>query len=285
MTITTDRTVEQAKPRMLWLDLTRKCQLSCSHCYNSSGPEGDHGTMTIKDWTRVLDEAAGCGVQQIQLIGGEPTMHPAGAQLVEHALGLSLRVEIYTNLVHVSAEWWGLFQRDGVSLATSYYSDQAEVHNAVTGRPTHARTRANIERALTLDIPLRAGIIDTGDGQSVQEAWRDLEALGVTQIGIDRVRRFGRGADGHAPDMTQLCGNCGTDRAAIGPNGEVSPCVFTSDWMSVGNVHRDPLAAIVGGTAMAEANASIRGTARSGVCEPDQECKPGTPGSGCSPKA
>jgi radical SAM protein with 4Fe4S-binding SPASM domain len=85
--------------------------------------------------------------------------------------------------------------------------------------------------------------------------------------------------------MSQLCGNCGTGRAAIGPNGEVSPCVFTADWMGVGNVHQAPLAAIVGGTAMAEAHASIRATARSGGCEPDQECKPGTPGSGCSPKA
>ncbi len=31
-----------------------------------------------------------------------------------------------------------------------------------------------------------------------------------------------------------------------------------SGWMSVGNVHEEPLAAIVGGTAMAEATAAIR---------------------------
>ncbi|MFF5265423.1 SPASM domain-containing protein [Actinomadura viridis] len=124
-----------------------------------------------------------------------------------------------------------------------------------------------------------------GDGQRVQEGRRELEALGVTRIGVDRVRRFGRGAEGHAPDTGQLCGNCGDGRAAIGPDGNVSPCVFTSGWMSVGNVHQDPLAAIVGGTAMAEANASIRVTDRSGGCDPDEECNPGTPLSECNPKA
>jgi MoaA/NifB/PqqE/SkfB family radical SAM enzyme len=141
MTITAEQPQDEATvPRMLWLDLTRRCQLSCSHCYNSSGPDGDHGTMTSEDWIRVLDEATDCGVQQIQLIGGEPTMHPAGAKLVEHALGLDLRVEIYTNLVHLPAPWWELFQRDGVSLATSYYSAQAAEHNADPGQHRAGRS-------------------------------------------------------------------------------------------------------------------------------------------------
>ncbi|WP_344591363.1 hypothetical protein [Actinomadura vinacea] len=38
MTITADRTIEQTRTRMLWLDLTRKCQLSCSHCYTPRAP-------------------------------------------------------------------------------------------------------------------------------------------------------------------------------------------------------------------------------------------------------
>lgn len=42
-------------PALLWLDITRKCQLGCVHCYNHSGPSGDHGTMTRDDWARVLD--------------------------------------------------------------------------------------------------------------------------------------------------------------------------------------------------------------------------------------
>lgn len=285
MTITLES--EQARrsvPDMLWLDLTRKCQLACSHCFNASGATGDHGTMTRADWIRVLDEAAACGVRRIQFIGGEPTMHPDAAHLVGHALALGLDVEVYTNLVHVPAAWWELFQRDGMSVATSYYSDNPDEHNAITGRPSHARTRAAIARAVELGIPIRAGIIvDPGDDDRAERARRDLEALGVTRIRVDRVRAFGRAATGQEPDAAELCGRCGEGRAAIGPNGDVSPCAM-SGWMSVGNVHHEPLGAIVGGAVMAEATAAIGAVPRSGGCDPDQECSPGTPGSECNPR-
>lgn len=116
------------------------------HCYNESGPEGTHGTMTREDWVSVLDQAAICGVRDVQFIGGEPTMHPDAAELVGYALTVGLKVEIFSNLVRVSARWWELFQCEGVSLATSYYSDRAEEHNAITGRRSHRRTWRTSER-------------------------------------------------------------------------------------------------------------------------------------------
>lgn len=260
-------------PEFLWLDLTRKCQLACTHCYNASGPDGTHGTMAREDWLSVLDQAAACGIRHVQLIGGEPTLHPDAAELLDHALTLGLEVEVFTNMVRVTDEWWALFRRAGVTLATSYYSDQAEEHNAMTGRRTHARTRANIEKALRLRIPLRVGII--GDSQErISAAWRDLEDLGVTRIGADYVRAFGRAAHEQMPDPANLCGRCGSGRAAIDPNGEVSPCIM-SGWMGVGNVQDTPLAAILSGTAMAQANATIRSATNNRGCYPD-DCRPST---------
>ncbi|MFF9897428.1 radical SAM protein [Streptomyces longispororuber] len=155
---------------MLWLDLTRKCQLQCTHCYNQSGPDGDHGTMDRESWLRVIQEAAELGVARVQLIGGEPTMHPHGVELVDHALNHGMEVEVFSNLVHVSDRWWGQLQRDGVSLATSYYSDRAGEHNAITGRPSHRLTRENIRKAVRLGVPPRVGIIATDDAQRVDEA-------------------------------------------------------------------------------------------------------------------
>lgn len=277
----------QATLRFLWLDLTRKCQLECLHCYNASGPDGTHGAMSRENWISVLDQAAEAGVHGVQFIGGEPTMHPHAPELVAHALKIGLKAEVFSNLVRVTAEWWELLQRDGVTLATSYYSDQAEEHNAMTGRPSHGRSRENIAEAVRLGIPLRVGIIVGSNDQHVGEARRDLEALGVTRIGVDHVRPFGRGAHDQAPDTAALCGQCGSGRAAIGPNGDVSPCVF-SDWMGVGNIHDAPLASILSGDAMTQANAIIRSTSRMDGCEPGCEpnsaCNPGTPPSDCNPR-
>lgn len=276
-----------AAPRFLWIDLTRKCQLSCVQCYNESGPEGSHGTMTGEGWRDVLDQAASVGVPGVQFTGGEVTLRPDAPELVDHALSLGLKVEVYSNLVHVTEEWWGLLRRDGVTLATSYYSDQPAQHNAMTGRPSHARTRGNISKAVQFGIPLRVGLIVGDDTQRATEAEQELRALGVTRIRRDHVRPFGRGANGAAPDMGGLCGRCGDGRAAVGPNGDVSPCVFSTAW-SVGNVRTASLADILGGAAMASAQASIRSARTSSAFDPcgptDDECTPGTPGSSCTPR-
>lgn len=278
---------EASVPGLLWLDLTRQCQLECVHCYNASGPDGTHGSMTREHWIGVLDQSAACGVGRVQLIGGEPTLHPEAPGLVTHALGLGLDVEVFSNLVHVSGEWWELLELPGMSLATSYYADQAAQHNAMTRRPSHARTRANIAKAVRLGIPLRVGIITSDDDQDTAPVRRELRALGVKRIGVDRVRPFGRGAYDAPPDPSGLCGQCGSGRASVGPDGQVSPCVF-STWMGVGNVQQAPLAAILGGPAMAGANATIRAAARGRTCEPrcepNAECSPGFPGSGCGPR-
>jgi MoaA/NifB/PqqE/SkfB family radical SAM enzyme len=244
--------------------------------------------MTADDWRSVIGQAAGLGVAMVQFIGGEPTMHPRFTELMEHAIGAGLAVEVYTNLVHVRDEWWPLFSGANVSLATSYYSDTVREHEAITGRRgSHARTRANIAEAVRRGIQLRTGIIGVADGQRVAAARAELEAMGVTSIGIDYLRHVGRGAGSREPDVSQLCGNCGRGSAAISPDGDVWPCVF-SRWMDVGNVRRTPLAEILAGRPMREATAMIgNGVGRPSMCVP-HSCNPNRPcrpeaGDGCGP--
>jgi hypothetical protein len=127
-----------------------------AECFSDSGPSGTHGAMTPDDWRRVISDAAAMGVREVQLIGGEPTTHPAWPELVDHALSLGLGVEVYSNWFHIKPGWWGVLALDGVTLATSYYSDRAEEHDAITTRPdSYERTRANIAEAVRRGIPLR----------------------------------------------------------------------------------------------------------------------------------
>lgn len=230
----------------LWLELTGRCQLECRHCYALSSPSGTHGAMTPPDWVRVLDQAAAMGVEMVQFIGGEPTLHPALVDLLDHALFLGLEVEVFSNLVRVTDELWEAFSRPGVSLATSYYSDDPARHAAVTGRPSHARTRANISEALRRGIPLRAGVIDLGGDQRAAAAQAELVELGVPEVGYDRLRQVGRGVRDAQPGVEQLCGRCGDGVAAVSPDGAVWPCVF-SRWLPVGNVLERELAEVLAG--------------------------------------
>ncbi|MFE5847402.1 radical SAM protein [Streptomyces niveus] len=58
------------RPTFAWLEITGLCNENCRHCYAGSSPQGDHGSMTVADWRRVVGELRGMGVRNVQFIGG-----------------------------------------------------------------------------------------------------------------------------------------------------------------------------------------------------------------------
>ncbi len=283
---TNTASASRATPLLGWfleLEITGRCQLACRHCYAESGPTVGHGTMSADDWCALLTEAASLGATRVQLIGGEPTAHPEFERLLGHAIRVGLAVEVFSNLLRVREHWWELFAHPRVSLACSYYSDTAAEHDRVTGRAgSHARTRSNITEAVRRGIPIRAGIIDLGDGpQRVEHAAAELRALGVANVSVDRMRGVGRGGQalGQRPSLSELCGRCGRDRAAISSYGDVWPCVL-GRFLPAGNVHLQGLAEILAGPVWCGIIAAIP-EPRASECDPD--CKPASNGGDCAP--
>nr|WP_241479599.1 radical SAM protein [Nocardiopsis lucentensis] len=284
--------------RFVWLEIIGKCQLACTHCYADSGPDGTHGIMTTDGWRRVIDDVAHTAAGMVQFIGGEPVLHPDLGELIGHALDRRLAVEVFTNLVHVPPRLWEDFERPGVRLATSWYSDDPDEHEQITQRPTHARTLANIAEAKRREIPLRAGVIGVLESQRSAQASRTLLGLGVDEVRYDDLRGVDRGAVTEVePDTSVLCGRCAHGNLAISPTGEVWPCVFTR-WMPVGNVREqslndilnsDRMATVVGGLRQEFAHRAVCvpkmcdpqcGPSCSPACQPKGDC---TPAGNCAP--
>ncbi|MFL6090453.1 MAG: radical SAM protein [Aeromicrobium sp.] len=241
----------------VWLEITGRCNLTCVHCYAESGPTGTHGSVATERWLELIDEAAVMGTMLIQLIGGEPTLHPDFTRLLHRVLANGMEVEVYSNLFQISERVWKVLQAPGVRLATSFYSADEERHDRVTGRAgSQQRTLVNIEKAVALGIPIRVGIINMDTESSGEQAADTLRALGVDAVSIDNRRDVGRGAAPDA-DLTltdpcdELCGACTSGSVAILPDGTVQPCVF-SRWLPVGNVLESPLCDVVRGSLMRE---------------------------------
>ncbi|MFF7407821.1 radical SAM protein [Streptomyces lydicus] len=264
-------TAVQNPLRFAWLEVTGFCNEHCDHCYADSSPNGAHGTMTAPDWKSVIGQLADMGVADVQFIGGEPTLYPHLSELITHAHELNLGIEVFSNLTYIRPNLWNLFRECGVKLATSYYSDTAEKHDEVTRlRGSHKKTRANIEKALSLGIPLRGGVVSVNEGQRAQQAATDLGALGVSHVGGDRTRAFGRASKGAAPVVEDLCGHCASGQCAIGPDGYVWPCVL-GRFITLGNVRETPLAEIWNSGSTAKARADIVAAHKS---QPAQSCTP-----------
>ena len=269
------------------LELTGRCGLACGHCFAGSGPAGGHGSMTVRDWERVIGEAAGLGVQAVQFIGGEVTLHPGLCALVRHAVAAGLRAEVFSNLTRVTPAQWDVLSLPGVSLATSWYAADPAVHAQVTGnRGAYARTKANIAEAVRRGIPLRAGMVDVAGREHARAGQAELAALGVTRVSApDRVRRLGRAAGAGTAgggDVSELCGRCGRGMAAVSPDGDVWPCVM-SRWLPAGNVLTEGLAGVLAGSRWQAVVAGIPVPRAGGPDDDDDTCKPKQDGGDCRP--
>ncbi|MGK5544734.1 radical SAM protein [Streptomyces sp. URMC 127] len=280
--------------KFAYLEVTGRCNEMCDHCYADSSPKGTHGSMTVGDWVNVIDQLAGMGVVDVQFIGGEPTLYPPLPDLVRHAHAAGLSIEVFSNLTYMRDGMWATFKDCNVKLATSYYSDDPTEHDNITHlRGSHKRTRANIQRAEALGIPVRGGVVSVQAQQRVQEAAKDLSALGAWHVGGDRVRAFGRGSDGAAPTVADLCGHCALGQCAVGPEGDVWPCVL-GRFLTLGNVREAPIAEIWNSPRTLKARAEIsaaHGLKPAESCNPPQflpmcgPCQPCVPSVGhCDPR-
>ena len=240
------------------------------------------GTMTPDDWRNVIDQAAALGITSVQFIGGEPTLDLDMPGLARYALASGLTVFIYSNLVHVTPALWELFTTPGVRLSTSWYAADPETHGKITGtRASYYRTRTNISEAVRQGIRVRAAIVQILPDQDTAAAEAELRNLGVTDIRVRPEQAVGRAARDAAPhDLSELCGRCGDDRAAIMPDGSLVPCVV-GRWLDTGNVLTTPLAEILTGREW-ERTLALVPRRDNDSCAPDT-CPPASDGNDCSP--
>ena len=61
-------------PNLLDVSITNRCDRGCNFCYRQSSALGED--ITLENYRIILQNANDCGVQQIALGGGEPTLHP-----------------------------------------------------------------------------------------------------------------------------------------------------------------------------------------------------------------
>jgi len=217
----------------LWLEITRKCNLTCRHCYADSGPTVDlHGEMTFQDWQQVLSDAQTLGCSATQFIGGEPTLNPHLEMLIEHARSLGFTfIEVFTNATRINKALVHAWRTNQVQVACSFYSTDAKIHDQITNAPgSFRRTVDGIKTILDAGISLRVGLIETSANQGqMTPAHEFLTRLGVQQIKIDRERGVGRAGiqiEPHNP-MNELCGQCSKGKLCVTAEARCYPCVFS----------------------------------------------------------
>jgi MoaA/NifB/PqqE/SkfB family radical SAM enzyme len=242
--------IAQAVVSFAWLEITPNCQLTCEHCYVASRPGLGHGRLSATDWKETIDALCSLGVQAVQFIGGEPTTHPSFCELVEYAAEQGLAVEVYSNLLSITRRMWDCFTRYDVHIATSFYSAEAFLHDAITHLPgSYQKTLGNIKKVIALGLTLRVGIVNVREDQDIPRVESFLEHLGIDpdRIGVDRVRGVGRGLNLSKEDaVSALCGKCTSGQCVVTAEGTVYPCIMARSF-PLGSVLRQSIADVLAG--------------------------------------
>lgn len=127
-----NRASEQLRPLSANLELTYKCNLLCSFCYNSPKAQRE---LDGDQWLSVLDKLKDAGTFNITLTGGEAFCHREFWRIAEGVRERALVLKVYTNGVLLADREKAVRYAELAPFATevSMHGSDAATHERLTG--------------------------------------------------------------------------------------------------------------------------------------------------------
>lgn len=134
-------------PQMICFRITRNCNAHCRFCL--APPEGDQpDEASLK---HRIDWLLARGVKTIHFCGGEPTIHPALAELLMHVHTSGGKNRLTTNGITIPDSLLPVLRATATEVKVSLHGDQ-DHHNAMVGVTAFKLTTGNIKRLLTAGV-------------------------------------------------------------------------------------------------------------------------------------
>ncbi|MFQ3670277.1 MAG: radical SAM protein, partial [Verrucomicrobiia bacterium] len=122
------------RPVVVW-NVTRRCNLSCVHCYSNSDGREYPGELTLGECQAVIRDLAEFKVPAVLLSGGEPMLHPHFFEIAEAAVAAGLRVTLSTNGTRLNREAVRRLKGLGLAYVGISLDGIGAVHDRFRGRP------------------------------------------------------------------------------------------------------------------------------------------------------
>lgn len=250
---------ERLIPFSVMLELTRRCNLACRHCYLSGAQETQTPLNRILE---LIDELKQAGCLFLTITGGEPLMHDGFSEVLERADSSGLVTSLFTNGTLMTPDIADkLSQFNIMDVSLSIYGASGKTHDRMTGTAGSFDRTINAAKILKgkglsvifkalvtsdnfpeyeqmlalakqLDIPYNLDPLITpcDDGNSRPLAFRlgdeELKELYSVQIPY------------HKSQISNPEASCsfGRSHCAISATGDVYPCIQLP--RSAGNINR-----------------------------------------------
>jgi len=167
-------------PEVVCFRVTRYCNAACGFCL--APPDGTHPDADTL--VHRLDWVFSHGVRTVHFCGGEPTIHPALPQLIDHVHARGGKSRLTTNGIEIPDHLIGVLRKHRTEVKVSVHGDRAH-HDRMVGREAFDRTTANLRRLLSARVPASVQTTIVSGGEWVVE-WmaRFCRDAGVRRLSI-----------------------------------------------------------------------------------------------------
>ncbi len=241
--------------RYLELQLTRRCNLRCRHCYLGPARSVD---LPLPDALGIAGQFSSHGGLRLLISGGEPLLYPHLAEFLAATRSLPVRRVLISNGTLLTAENAGSLAVDEVQISLDGWQYG---HELIRGPGSFALTLRGIDAARRAGLPVSiATMVHRGNFDEFERLRRFVEDIGAVEWGVDVLAVSGSlrenqdlcvPYDDAVPLMAYAYGGgshgasdgyaCGRHLLTVTPAGTAVKCGFHGD-APLGDAARDLIA-------------------------------------------
>lgn len=194
--IITDKPIKRLHPkikqaplpslRYLELQITKRCNLRCKHCFVGKGGEVDLPIDKIYKILKDFEELQGL---RLIITGGEPLLHPQFYKINNLLPKLAFRKILFTNGIILTEAWLNKLNVQEIQISLDGIK---EGHESLRGKNTFDRTLSAIKRAITkgFDVSV-ATVIHKKNLHEFDKLEELIKNLGVREWTVDALTLSG----------------------------------------------------------------------------------------------
>lgn len=128
----------------LALEVTKRCNLRCAHCYLSAGEKGNN-ELTLDEIKTVLKSIKDSGGISVAIGGGEPLLRDDLVEIIEYASSLDLLILLGTNGTLIDEEMASLLSKLPIKIQISLDGATKKTHESIRGKDSFDLTVKGID--------------------------------------------------------------------------------------------------------------------------------------------
>ncbi len=171
------------RPVVVW-NVTRRCNLNCSHCYALATDEASPHELDSLEAETLLDDLAAFGVPVVLFSGGEPLTRPDLPRLVAYATARGIKAALSTNGMLLDRDLALRLKDAGLTYAGISIDGNPDTHNRLRrDSGAYRNTLAGLQAARSAG--LRVGLRHTltrDSFQQVRHLFRLMESEDVQRL-------------------------------------------------------------------------------------------------------